>query len=84
MATTSDLANTNAIPAGTHAATQYLLYISSGVLYEYDIENNQIGAMLAKVRCPLFRIPATADGPAGAAADVAEDKRHLGRIVHNQ
>jgi len=39
---TNDLGTTNAIPAGNHAATKYLLFVSSGVLYEYDIANNAV------------------------------------------
>ena len=42
VAATNDFANTTGSPAGTHTTTKYLLYVSSGVLYEYDIAANQI------------------------------------------
>ena len=41
-AVTNDLATTSAIPVGTHTATKYLLFVSAGVLYEFDIANNNI------------------------------------------
>ena len=41
-AVTSDVATTSAIPAGTHTATQFLLFVSAGVLYEFNIANNAI------------------------------------------
>ena len=51
-ATTTDLAITNAIPNGTHATTKYLLYVSGGVLFEYDIANNQVVGQLSVTGSP--------------------------------
>src|SRR5215469_8400804 len=41
-AVTNDFSTTSAVPAGTHAATKYLLFVSAGILYEFDIANNNI------------------------------------------
>jgi uncharacterized protein (TIGR03437 family) len=41
-AVTTDLATTSGQPVGTHTTTKYLLFASSGTLYQLDIANNQI------------------------------------------
>jgi len=69
-ATTSDLANTDAMPAGTHSTTRYLLYVSGGILYEYDIENNQTAGQLTTTGSPGALSIATPANTAGFPAAI--------------
>lgn len=72
VATTSDLAITNAIPNGTHALTKYLLYISGGVLFEYDIANNQVVGQLSLTGSPGALAIATPANTSGAPENIFE------------
>ncbi len=71
-ATTTDLAITNAIPNGTHATTKYLLYVSGGVLFEYDIANNQVVGQLSLTGSPGALAIATPANTAGAPENIFE------------
>ena len=69
VATTNDLANTDAMPpGGTHATTRYLMYVSGGTLYEYDIENNQTAGQLSVANSPGALSIATPANTAGSPA----------------
>lgn len=70
VAATSDLANTNAIPNGTHATTKYLLYVSGSVLYEYDIANNQIVGQLSVSGSPGALAIATPADTSGSPTNI--------------
>ncbi|HLG99973.1 MAG TPA: Ig-like domain-containing protein [Bryobacteraceae bacterium] len=47
VGTTSDIANTTGSPAGSHTTTKYLFFVSSGVLYVWDIAGNQLANQLS-------------------------------------
>ncbi|HTS48731.1 MAG TPA: hypothetical protein VMH05_12350 [Bryobacteraceae bacterium] len=69
-ATTNDFANTNATPSGTHSMTRYLLYVSGGILYEYDIQDNQTAGQLSLTGSPGALSIATPANTAGFPAAI--------------